>query len=140
MESTLRRNFSFPEGWGILIGVPALVLLAYIYPLIPGFSTLPLCGVRHFLGVDCPGCGLTSSFAALAHGHIRMSIDCHPLGIVIMLWLIYMFGRSACALLCGRMPRPLLMQGQRDFIMYAFLVALIGRWVFKLLLRHLTAS
>jgi len=137
MELSHKRSSIFPEGWGIVIGVPALVIVAWLIPAIPGIRELPFCGVKHFTGFDCPGCGLTSSIVALVHGQIRASIDRHPLGIVIMTWLVYMFGRSIFALIAGRLPRPLLTQGQRDIIMYVFLVALIFQWIIKLLIRNL---
>ena len=127
-----RRSTLLIEGWGILICVPALLCLAYFFPIIPFISDAPLCGVRTFLGFECPGCGLTMSFVELMHGKIRSSINAHPLGIVIMLWMIYMFARAVLTLILGRIPKPLLTQKQRDIALYAFLVALIGQWLIKL--------
>jgi len=72
------------------------------------------------------------SFVELMHGKIRSSINAHPLGIVIMLWMIYMFARAVLTLILGRIPKPLLTQKQRDIALYAFLVALIGQWLIKL--------
>jgi hypothetical protein len=43
----------------------------------------PFCGSRTLLGVDCPGCGLTRSFVALAHGDLTRSLQFHRLG-----WLV----------------------------------------------------
>src|SRR5712671_4868428 len=34
----------------------------------------PLCVARPYLGVKCPGCGLTRSFVYLAHGDVWSSI------------------------------------------------------------------
>jgi len=37
---------------------------------IPGSGSLPaLCMWRQTLGINCPGCGLTRAFVAMAHGH-----------------------------------------------------------------------
>ena len=116
------------------MGVPALFILAYIYPLIPVLPKLPLCGARHFLGFDCPGCGLTRSFAALTHGNLCASIYAHPMGVIIALWMIYMFLRAFFTLVAGRRPKELLKQGQRDLLMYVFLAGLLLQWIFKLLL------
>ena len=37
---------------------------------VPGIPSAmpPLCGVKRFLGVDCPGCGLTRAFISISHG------------------------------------------------------------------------
>ena len=127
---TIIRSF---QSWGILLGVPALFVLAALLPQITNF---PLCGVKHFLGFDCPGCGLTHSIVALVHGHIRTSIAWHPLGIVIAVWLIYMFGRSVVTLVIGREPPELLTQRGRDWVLTAFLIALFLQWGVKLLATH----
>lgn len=120
------------EGWGILLGVPALFVAAYIYGFFPALDHVQICAVRRFLGFECPGCGLTRSFAALVYGNIRKSIDLHPLGIVIAVWLIYMFLRAIYILILGRKPRELLTQKYRDLLMYVFLAALLIHWVVKL--------
>src|SRR5204863_3895983 len=43
----------------------------------------PLCPSRALFGVECPGCGLTRSFVALAAGDLRESWRFHRLG-----WLL----------------------------------------------------
>lgn len=122
------------RGWGVVLGVPALFVSAYIYPLIPTLKRIPICAVKGFLGCDCPGCGLIRSFAALTHGKIRQSIDFHPLGIIIAGWLIYVFARSLVKIIMKRDIPMLLNQGQRDVLLYAFLAALIIQWLFKILI------
>ncbi len=125
-------SFRALGGWGVLLGVPALFLLAYLYPLLPGIERIPLCAVRTFLGVECPGCGLTRSLAALVHGHLRASIDLHPLGIVIAGWLAYLFGRRVVAVATGRTPGQLLTQPQRDALLFGFLGAMLLQWAVRL--------
>jgi Protein of unknown function (DUF2752) len=122
------------EGWGILAGIPALFVVAFLLWFVPGFEHLPLCAVRSFLGVDCPGCGLSRSFAALTHGHLRASIDYHPLGIVIAAWLIVLFGRKLFLTITARTLPALLSQRARDWLVAGFLFALIVQWLVKLIL------
>ncbi len=114
--------------------VPALVLCGYIYLQVPFLQRVPLCGVKHFLGVDCPGCGMTTSISEMVHGNLRASIDAHPLGVVIALWLAYMFVRATYMIIFGKSLRPLLTQRQRDFLMYTFLAALLIQWIVKILI------
>jgi hypothetical protein len=57
------------------------------FPLVASFRLAegnPLgafsCPIRHWLGAICPGCGLTRSFVALAHGDLGRSIAYHAFG------------------------------------------------------------
>ena len=122
----------FLEGWGILLGVPALFILAFFYPHIPILSTFETCAVRRFLHLPCPGCGLTTSFIALTHLKFGECVAAHPLGIVVAIYLSYLFARAIFAVVLGRRPRELLTQRQRDWVLGVFLVVLIGQWVIKL--------
>lgn len=122
----------FFKGWGVLMGVPAFFVAAFLYPLIPALARIQVCAVRGFLGCDCPGCGLIRSFGALAHGGIRESVDFHPLGVVIAAWLIYIFARAAIGAARGRGLPTLLGQGARDLVVYIFLGALAFQWAVKL--------
>ena len=44
----------------------------------------PLCVTNTYLGIRCPGCGLTRSFVHLAHGDPLASFRSHRLG-----WLVF---------------------------------------------------
>lgn len=138
-ERVLSSKLVFAKSWGIIIGVPALFLSAYLYPTIPYISGIGLCSFRRLTGFFCPGCGLKSSFIALARFNLRESVDVHPLGIVIALWLIYMMMRQLWALIASRTPRELLTQRQRDWLIYAFLFALMSNWIFGLILRGISS-
>jgi hypothetical protein len=48
-----------------------------------GIDLPPICASRWLLGVECPGCGLTRSFVALASGQLSQSLTFHRLG-----WLL----------------------------------------------------
>ena len=119
------------KGWGVLLGIPALFVLAFYYPLIPYLNNAQTCAVKHFLHIPCPGCGLTSSFIALTHGNIRASLAANSLGIIIASWLFYIFGRAVFTLIFGKRPNELMLQGQRDVVLYVFLVVMILQWILK---------
>lgn len=68
-------------GGTILAASLALALLAArgIDPI----GGVDLCWSRILLHRDCPGCGLTRSFVALAGGHLGRALACNPTGPVV---------------------------------------------------------
>ncbi len=120
------------QGWYILLGIPALFICAFLLFLLPQVLNLPFCAVRSFLNIDCPGCGLTRSFAYLSHGQVRTSIDFHPLGIVIAAWLVYLFIRQLFFLILKKPLPYVFSQKGRDVILFGFLIAMLVYWVIKL--------
>lgn len=122
------------QGWLVLTGVPALFLCAYVLALHPFLLKAPLCAVKMFLGLDCPGCGITRSLTQLTHAHLRESIRMHPLGIFLALWLCYMFLREIAALIRGKALPSLLSRKAKDVLIVIVTSALIGQWLIKLLM------
>ncbi len=62
-----------------------LVASAWLRPDARGFGThqqlgLPPCTFQAMTHVPCPGCGLTTSFAYMAHGHILRAFGAHLMG------------------------------------------------------------
>jgi hypothetical protein len=47
-----------------------------------------LCPFRWVTGFPCPGCGLTRSVVAAAHGDLGQALAFHPLGLAILLVLL----------------------------------------------------
>ncbi|MDR0412995.1 MAG: DUF2752 domain-containing protein [Dysgonamonadaceae bacterium] len=47
------------------------------------------CPVKHFLHIDCPGCGMQRSIVALLEGNFRESLLFYPATIPIFALLIY---------------------------------------------------
>jgi hypothetical protein len=57
-----------------------------------GRITLPnVCIFRATTGLPCPGCGLTRSIVAAAHGHMAASISHHRLGLLTLIYVILQF-------------------------------------------------
>lgn len=53
-----------------------------------GSVELPsICTMRNTFSIPCPGCGLTRSWALLARGDLRGSVQHHRLGWLIMLYV-----------------------------------------------------
>jgi hypothetical protein len=84
-----------------------LCLLAYSVLALPLISTLatsflvtpvdlatgrivlsPPCLLRTWLGVACPGCGLTRAFTALSHGELGLALRQHRFSLVtyVVFW------------------------------------------------------
>ena len=50
---------------------------------IAGFQIPELCYARRWLGLECPGCGLTRSLIAIMHGRLAEAWRFNPAGILI---------------------------------------------------------
>ncbi len=96
--------------WLLLSGSAAIVVLATL--LTPssesvalfGFEVPGLCAWRALTGLSCPGCGLTRSFAFLAHGDVVAAFRLHPLGPLLFAvvasqipWQVYRIGVEGLA-------------------------------------------
>jgi len=59
---------------------------------IRGLSQHPLpqiCISRRFLGINCPGCGLTRSIIFLMQGQFSTAFRLHPLGWLVLLLILF---------------------------------------------------
>lgn len=78
---------------GALILAPCLAMLAVAVWLAPkpaGYGThrelgLPPCGFLAQTGYPCPSCGMTTSFADMAHGHPVDAFLAQPFGAMLFL-------------------------------------------------------
>lgn len=66
-------------------GVVAVALLGAVVVPLHWIEVGPLlCPFRLLTGLPCPGCGMTRSVVALAHGDLHASLFYHPLGFVVV--------------------------------------------------------
>ena len=57
-----------------------------------GGTVLPnICMFRAYTGLPCPGCGLTRSLIATAHGKIGLSFSLHRLGPITLIYVLLQF-------------------------------------------------
>lgn len=74
---------------GVGCFLTALALRSFALPQGREWS---ICFLRRFVGLPCPGCGLTRAFAALARGDLQGAVILHPLSPVfaaelLLAWL-----------------------------------------------------
>jgi hypothetical protein len=81
------------------------------------------CPIRRFTVVPCPACGLTRSWQAAAHLHLRDSLAFHPLGAVSLL--------GAADLAFGRRSRSPLNDRGRG-VQLAAAAVWVGTWLWRI--------
>jgi hypothetical protein len=91
-----------------------------------------ICTFRRIFGMDCPGCGLTRAFVAMAHGRLEAAWHYHPVGVLLFagvlaqvpyrLWQLVRLSHGR-----GEFRHPLLV-GLGSFL----IVALFVQWVLKI--------
>ncbi len=69
----------------LLAAWPVVLLSTWMHPDARGFGThqqlgLPPCSFEAVTRVPCPGCGLTTSFAQMAHMHVIEAFRAHLMG------------------------------------------------------------
>lgn len=84
--------------WTMLMVSLAVIALSFALQLnatgrvraswLPFDSLPPLCGSRALFGINCPGCGLTRSFVALASGDVAESFRLHRIGWLMALAVV----------------------------------------------------
>ncbi len=105
-----------------------------LFPLPGGARALPpLCPLKAWSGLDCPGCGLTRSFVALAHGELGQSIGYHRLGWALFFAVVYhVFYRAWMVARGGGDPPPRL-GSVHKWVARALIAGLIVNWVLHIL-------
>lgn len=67
-----------------VVALSGLLAGAYLYrPVLPSFCTMKI-----VTGIGCPGCGMTRSVLASAHGRFREAIRWHALGPLVLASMI----------------------------------------------------
>ncbi len=101
-----------------------------------GGITLPsVCIFLNTTGLPCPGCGLTRSIVAAAHGKLGLSFSYHRLGPLILLYIILQFMFNLGYLMIPKWRPPLSRSVRvlhKGIILLAVLFLL--NWIFTLFL------
>ncbi len=94
-----------------------------------------MCMSRRISGISCPGCGLTRSFVAMAHGEFYLATEANPMGPVlfVLCWLqipyraLRYLGYGLSVDDGGRPSRP------ADLIIWMLLFGFVSIWIARLI-------
>lgn len=76
------RNNGDSHRWEEMVGLAfltGLIIVAFFHDPSHGAS-FPLCLFHHWIGLPCPGCGMTRSVCAFMKGRWEEAVHFHPLG------------------------------------------------------------
>lgn len=125
-------------GWALI-----LVLGVLVEPDPRGIGTherlgLPPCRPMQWWNVPCPGCGVTTSLALLAHGHPLDSLRNQPFGFLMSIllaaygaWAVVwtLRGRDLYATLrVARLGRATIVLGAVMLVSWVYKLALVRHW------------
>jgi len=66
------------------VGGEEQVLLPLLNQPLPG-----TCTFKRYVGLDCPGCGLTRCFVSLAHGDVARAWSFNPMGMLLFAVVVF---------------------------------------------------
>jgi len=128
--------------WQTFILCAAMVVASGLLDLgsggitVPGAPNRPIpgtCLTRVLLHMDCPGCGMTRSFVAMAHGEFRRAFALHRLGPFIFLFVLLQVPLRAYAILRGGLPRWANQPRVSSYLLWISFIALWVNWVYNLI-------
>lgn len=95
----------------------------------------PVCFSRLVFGVSCPGCGLTRSFVAFAHGNLREAVGWNPMGPVLFVICLLQVPYRVVEYKELWKDRPVWVRARKLSEAFVWLVpaGLVGCWIFRML-------
>jgi hypothetical protein len=132
----------FWENWIILFGGLSVLVTAFLLDPDPrGFGThehlhLPPCFFLWLTHVPCPSCGLTTSFAYLAKGHLLMAFQVHPMGPVLFAGLLFLIGDALWSVIRHRSFWALLENPASLWVGGVLLGGLFVTWMTRILMHE----
>ena len=102
---------------------------------LPGVPMPESCASRSIFDVECPGCGLTRSFIAIARGSLSAAFQQNRTGWLLACGLLIQFPYRVWMLYHVRtrgLPEPVPERLKLAFF-WILIVALIGNWLLKIL-------
>ncbi len=105
--------------------------LTLAMPVVGTQVALPdACWSRRIFGIACPGCGLTRSFVALAHGGVQSAFYFNPLGPILFAVCFFQIPyRLAMYFGNVRLKR---MANRFEIVTWIIIAGLIILWAFRL--------
>ena len=123
--------------WGLL------VVSAVLAPSPDGLGTheqlgMQPCAFYKVTGRPCPGCGLTTAFALMAHGRVGDAVVVQPFGALLFaLAAAGAMGASAMAV-AGRSWLPMFYSEKLPLVLYGLILIWLASWGYKLVYGEMT--
>jgi hypothetical protein len=121
------RSFTFPVslipttvGWYFIIATLVLIVSYFYYP--PSNPEKSWCLIKTLTGWDCPGCGLTRAFCAMAKGQIRAAARFNLFGPPLFVATLVYWSSLLLALLSFSQPLHWLEQQFHRFAKWGLLL------------------
>jgi hypothetical protein len=95
---------------------------------------LPPCSMVQLFGKPCPSCGMTTSFALLAHGDVAGSLRANWVGTLLAVYWFALIPWAAVGAWRGRYPWVRSGELLLTFSVVVLLVLLMARWAAVMLL------
>src|SRR5688572_30565875 len=92
-----------------------------------------MCGSRSLLGIECPGCGLTRSFIALAAGDVQASLQFNRVGWLMAFAVLAQFPYRILAL--RELRTTVVRRVWPVWFGYILIATLIVNWLIKMFLQ-----
>ncbi|MEM9368402.1 MAG: DUF2752 domain-containing protein [Planctomycetota bacterium] len=120
----------------VLVCVAPLVTACFLQPASAGLGThqqlgLPPCSMRFLLGIRCPACGMTTSWAHFVRGAWLASLQSNAAGFLLAALNCGLIFAGVIAIIRGQKPSPPLLRRFAYLAVAAGGVALID-WVARL--------
>lgn len=113
------------------LGAAALLVPTGDSLALPGGAPLGgMCLSRALFHVDCPFCGMTRSFVAFAHGHLRAALGFHPAGPLLFVAMLVFLG--AVVTVSVRRTQPLFERRRFLFALETVVLVCFAIGVFKM--------
>ncbi|MDP2305744.1 MAG: DUF2752 domain-containing protein [Pseudomonadota bacterium] len=136
-----------PRTLGFLIGAPTTIVLAiaaWLTPAAQGFGThmqlgLGGCAMLTMTGWPCPMCGMTTTFALMAHFRLMEALVNQPFGVVLFALTVIGSVLGIADMVTGRgiIRAAFRWVGRREQLLaLGLLFGMIGGWIYKSMRMH----
>jgi hypothetical protein len=139
-EHAKRRAKLAQKHWGMLRASAFVVLMAFLLQVRPDHRVQFLwgpnialpesCGSKIYLGIECPGCGLTRGFISIARGDFFQAWQFNRVSILLVIALLLQFPYrwwSLRQIHRGRIPDI----RWANWFGLSLIAVLIGNWLLK---------
>jgi Protein of unknown function (DUF2752) len=119
------------EGRGMLRRASVVAILGALVALGVHFD-VAVCPTAAFIGVPCPGCGLTRATLALLHGQLGAALHFHPLVLVLAPLYFGLTATAALGYVAGARRLPARVRWSSRWLnplAWALLCLVLGVWV-----------